>query len=72
MGTTYRTLDQGTTLAWTEAYGSASPRERAREWFRDALFTLALLGLAAGVAGFVAYENPDARYAESAAQHPAL
>ena len=62
MRTTYTALDQGTTLAWTQAYGSASGPVRAGEGVRDTLFALALLGLVAGVAGFVSMERtPGAR-----------
>ena len=70
MRTTHTTLNQGTTLAWTEAYGIASTPVRAREGVRDTLFALALLGLVAGVAGFVTMDSPAPRYA--AAQHSAL
>ena len=58
MSTTYTALDQGTTLAWTQAYGSASAPVRAGESVRDTLFALALLALVAGVAGFVTMEGP--------------
>jgi hypothetical protein len=61
MRTTYTVLDQGTTLAWTQAYGSASGSVRAGEGVRDTLFAIALLGLVAGVAGFVSMESPSAR-----------
>jgi hypothetical protein len=60
MTSTYTTLDQGTTLAWTQAYGSTPGPVRAREGVRDTLFALALLGLVAGVAGFVTMETPGA------------
>lgn len=54
MATTFMAMDQGSTLAWTQSYGSSSRVERARERFRDAAFALALLVLVSGVAGFVA------------------
>lgn len=69
MGSTFMTMEQGTTLAWTQAY-SASPRARAWERFRDALFAAALLGFVWGVAGFVAHEHPSPQYARSE-QRPA-
>jgi hypothetical protein len=72
MVATFAVLDQGTTLAWTQAYGTPSARVRAREKFRDAAFALALLVLITGVAGFVALDKPAARYAEAAAARPAL
>jgi hypothetical protein len=64
MGSTFMTLEQGTTLAWTQTYGApASARARARELFRDGLFAAALLGFVFGVAGFVAHEHPPVQYA---------
>ncbi len=71
MRTTYTTLDQGTTLAWTQAYGTASGPVRAGEGVRDTLFALALLALVAGVAGFVTMDSPAA-HSSRAAQHSAL
>lgn len=65
MRTTFTVLDQGTTFAWTQAYGDASPRERAREALRDALFAVALLVLVTGVAGFMAYPSPLHEYARA-------
>jgi hypothetical protein len=66
MSTTYTALDQGTTLAWTQAYGHASAPVRAGESVRDTLFALALLALVAGVAGFVTMESPAAHPAPAA------
>lgn len=56
MGSAFMVMDQGSTLAWTHGYGTASRRERARERFRDVAFGLAVLVLVAGVAsvGFLA------------------
>ena len=55
---------QGSTLLWTEHYGG--PRtsgERAVEVARDAAFGLALVLMAAGVAGFLTLERPTSRTA---------
>lgn len=71
MRTTYTTLDQGTTLAWTQAYGTPSGPVRAGESVRDTLFALALLALVAGVAGFVTMDSPAAHSGRTA-QHSAL
>src|SRR5262245_63714442 len=49
MGKTFTASDP--TLGWTQSYGSASLRERAREAVRDAAFALAVLVCAAGAAG---------------------
>jgi hypothetical protein len=56
MGSAFMVMDQGSTLAWTHGYGTASRGERARERFRDVLFGVAILVLVAGVAsvGFLA------------------
>lgn len=58
MGTAFMVMDQGSTLAWTHGYGTASLRERAQEKFRDVAFGLAVLvfvsGVASGVAAFIA------------------
>ena len=72
MGTAYGVLDQGSTLAWTQGYGTASLRERAREWARDAAFAVAVLVFVTGVAVFITLENPAPRYAHAAATRPAL
>ena len=66
MGSTFMTMEQGTTLAWTQTYGATpSGRARAREMFRHGLFAAALLGFVFGVAGFVAHEHPPAQYARA-------
>jgi hypothetical protein len=53
---------QGSTLLWTEHYGTGrTAGERAAEVLRDAAFGLALLVMAAGVAGFMTLERPHAR-----------
>jgi hypothetical protein len=70
MGTTFIAVDP--TLAWTQSYGSASPRARAREMARDAAFALAVLVCAAGAVGFLTIENLAPRYAQAAAARPAL
>ena len=72
MSTTFTVMDQGTTLAWTQAYGTRSLRERAREMFRDTAFAVAIVVLITGVAGFVALDKPAAHYAEAVAARPAL
>ena len=54
-----KTMDQGSTLTWTEAYGAAR-REGARDLFRDTAFAVALAVLISGVAAFVGYEKPAA------------
>ena len=53
---------QGSTLLWTEHYGTGrTPGERAAEVLEDAAFGLALVVMAAGVAGFLTLERPHAR-----------
>ena len=69
MGTTFTATDP--TLGWTQSYGTAALRERAREAVRDAAFVLAILVCAAGAAGFLMFENPAPRYGQTAAG-PAL
>ena len=55
---------QGSTLLWTEHYGVGRTRgERAVETARDAAFGLALVVMAAGVAGFLTLERPTTRSA---------
>jgi len=55
---------QGSTLLWTEHYGTGRTRaERAVEVLRDAVFGLALVVMAAGVAGFLTLERPTSRSA---------
>ena len=65
---------QGSTLLWTEHYGTGRTRgERAVEVARDAAFGLALVVMAAGVAGFLTLERPTARSAApEATAHRAL
>jgi len=59
MGTSGESLKQGTTLAWTEGYGTPlSSRAKAAEVVRDLLFAAGLLVLLVGTAGFVAYDGP--------------
>jgi len=52
------TLNQGTTLSWTEGYGEITGRRRMRELLRDAFFVTTVVLFVSGVAGFVAYERP--------------
>jgi hypothetical protein len=65
---------QGSTFLWTEHYGDGRTRAvRAAEVGRDAAFGLALVVLAAGVAGFLTLDRPSARSAAPAAvTHRAL
>ena len=49
---------QGSTLLWTEHYADRERRARLFETMRDAVFGLALVVLAAGVAGFLTLERP--------------
>jgi hypothetical protein len=70
MGRTITAVDP--TLGWTQSYGTASPRERARETFRDSAFALAVLVCAAGAAGFLMFDKPAPFYAQSAATRPAF
>jgi len=65
---------QGSTLLWTEHYGGArTSGERAVEMARDAAFGLALVLMAAGVAGFLTLERPTSRTAApSVVAHRAL
>ena len=69
MGTAYGILDQGSTLAWTQGYGPASPRDRVREWLRHAAFALAILAFVTGVAVISTFDNPKPQVA---AARPAL
>lgn len=71
MGTTFTELDQGTTLAWTQAYGTASARQRAREIFLHVAFALAMMVCVSGAAGFVALDKAAVHYAQAAVR-PAL
>ena len=64
---------QGSTLLWTEHYGSGLTRgARAAETLRDAAFGLALVVMAAGVAGFLTLERPTVRSASPLVAHRAL
>jgi hypothetical protein len=54
---------QGSTLLWTEHYADRTRSARVAEHFRDAAFGLALVVMAAGVAGFLTLERPTARSA---------
>ena len=64
---------QGSTLLWTEHYGTGrTPGERAVEVLEDAAFGLALVVMAAGVAGFLTLERPTARTAAPVAASRAL
>lgn len=49
---------QGSTFLWTEHYADRTPTARAGEVLQDAVFGLALVVLAAGVAGFLTLERP--------------
>ena len=64
---------QGSTLLWTEHYGTGrTPGERAVEVLADAAFGLALVVMAAGVAGFLTLERPQARTAAPSSSSRAL
>ena len=64
---------QGSTLLWTEHYGTGRTRgERAAEVLEDAAFGLALVVMAAGVAGFLTFERPAARSSAPMAASRAL
>jgi hypothetical protein len=65
---------QGSTLLWTEHYGTGlTPGERAAEVLGDAAFGLAVVVMAAGVAGFLTLERPTVRSsAPTAVAHRAL
>jgi hypothetical protein len=65
-------MDQGSTLAWTQGYGHASRRERAREWLRDAVFAIGVLVFVIGVAVLTTFDNPAPRNAQASATRPAL
>ena len=49
---------QGSTFLWTEHYAERERAARLLETARDAAFGLALVVLAAGVAGFLTLERP--------------
>jgi hypothetical protein len=63
---------QGSTFLWTEHYADSERRVRIFETMRDAAFGLALVVMAAGVAGFLTLERPTAHSAEAAVAHRAL
>jgi hypothetical protein len=64
---------QGSTLLWTEHYGTGRTRvARVAEALRDAAFGLALVVMAAGVAGFLTIERPTARSAAAVVANRAL
>lgn len=61
---------QGSTLLWTEHYGTGLTRgARLAETVKDAAFGLALIVMAAGVAGFLTLERPAARSSALVALH---
>jgi hypothetical protein len=57
---------QGSTFLWTEHYADRTRGARVAEALRDAAFGLALVVLAAGVAGFVTLERPASHTAAAA------
>jgi len=64
---------QGSTLLWTERYGTGRTRSaRVAEVVEDAAFGLALVVMAAGVAGFLTLERPSSRTAAAVVAHRAL
>ena len=64
---------QGSTLLWTEHYGTGrTTGERAAEVLVDAAFGLALVVMAAGVAGFLTLERPTTRTAAPVSASRAL
>jgi hypothetical protein len=64
---------QGSTFLWTEHYGTDRTRgARMAEVVEDAAFGLALVVMAAGVAGFLTIERPTARTAAAMVAHRAL
>ena len=65
---------QGSTLLWTEHYGDGRTRAaRVAELGRDAAFGMALVVMAAGVAGFLTLDRPASRSAApSITAHRAL
>jgi hypothetical protein len=72
MVTTTR-LIQGTTFAWTEAYGATlSARDRAVEVGRDVAFAISLAVLVAGAVGFLTYAPSPDRLPAAAELHRTL
>lgn len=65
-------VGQGSTFLWTEHYADRTPGARLFETARDAAFGLALVVLAAGVAGFLTIERPTASSAATVVAHRAL
>jgi hypothetical protein len=64
---------QGSTFLWTEHYGTGRTRgARVAEVVEDAAFGLALVVMAAGVAGFLTLERPAGHSAATAVAHRAL
>ena len=64
---------QGSTLLWTEHYGTGRTRTaRLAETLEDAAFGLAVFVMAAGVAGFLTLERPATRSASPAVAQRAL
>lgn len=66
MRNTDRTLNQGTTLMWTEHYGDVrSLTARVEQAMADVFFAATLAVFLAGVVGFVTHEPTAARLAAS-------
>jgi hypothetical protein len=65
-------MAQGSTFLWTEHYADRTASARLLETARDAAFGLALVVMAAGVAGFLTLETPVARSAATVVAHWAL
>jgi hypothetical protein len=63
---------QGSTFLWTEHYADHERAERLFETARDAAFGLALVVLAAGVAGFLTLERPTTHTSATTAALRAL
>jgi hypothetical protein len=63
---------QGSTLLWTEHYADHERAARILETARDAAFGLALVVLAAGVAGFLTLERPTTHTSATAVASRAL
>ena len=63
---------QGSTFLWTEHYADHERAARVFETARDAAFGLALMVLAAGVAGFLTLERPTTHTSATAVALRAL
>ena len=63
---------QGSTFLWTEHYADHEHAARVLETARDAAFGLALMVLAAGVAGFLTLERPTTHTSATAVALRAL